>query len=127
MNNSYDKIRPTLSRRLRGFRKQVAEMSVSEFKFFWDVGGPRICDEAATEIDRLNSEVSRLKEVIRYSRTSNDCGDGCSGCWQCWDVGDEVTILKQGLQDVEDSRDHHDALVIANGCLYAVSVKQEIQ
>ncbi len=45
-------------------------------------------DEAVEREATLCSEVSRLKEVIRYSRTSNGCGDGCSGCWECWDVGD---------------------------------------
>jgi len=62
MSKPYDKIRLTLPRRLRGFRKHVDEMDDKEFRFFWSVGGPRICDEAAEEIDRLSSE-SREKDL----------------------------------------------------------------
>ncbi len=73
---------------------------------FDEMGGMLVGMHAKEVCDMLNehptllTEGERLREVIRYSRTTNFCGDGCPGCYQCWYVGDdgEPTDLVSGIQ-----------------------------
>ena len=55
-----------LAKRLRGFRAHVDAMDDKAFHFFWDVGGPRICNEAANRIDFL-------KQVLRTAKNKLKC------------------------------------------------------
>ena len=57
-----------LTERLRGFRAHVDSMTPEEFRFFWDVGGPRICEEAANRIDRLGQTLRTAKNKLKCYR-----------------------------------------------------------
>jgi hypothetical protein len=63
-----------LVERLRGFQKHVMEMDDTQWGVYRSSGGPRICLEAADEIETMRHEIAH--RIRRF-------------CWHAWELWSE--------------------------------------